>query len=233
MRKKSAFIFVSLISCGHQETSTIKKVIDNPDFIRVDDNGSNIPEKFKPLLDAFGLMSMGCTGTHIGNSLILTAGHCFRSASEAEAICKRTTIDFGFRGDAAPYLTSRCTKVIVIEVSDTKDYALFQIADVPRSQVEIERSNSKLHSAVTIFSFPSWRPLEWSQYCALSESKVIYENLVADFTHQCDTEPVSSGSAVIDAQTLKIVGIHDGGYLPWNYGTLVSQTELLINAIPQ
>ena len=46
------------------------------------------------------------------------------------------------------------------------------------------------------------------------------------FSHQCDTDPGSSGATVLDDTSLKVIGIHDGGIAPWNYATYLADTPL-------
>ena len=59
-------------------------------------------------------MSMGCTATHIGNGIVLSAGHCFwaEDTLTKDQPCSDTTIDWGVRGDKKAYLTSKCEKVL-------------------------------------------------------------------------------------------------------------------------
>jgi V8-like Glu-specific endopeptidase len=39
------------------------------------------------------------------------------------------------------------------------------------------------------------------------------------FNHRCDTEPGSSGAAIISTSSLSIVGVHNGGGDGWNYAS--------------
>lgn len=234
-----SLVSLGLVSCGALPTnqSDTSKIIGSNDLVVVKPQGENLPKAMRPLIDAFGLMSMGCTGTHIGNGLVLSAGHCFDSKEFAEEICKTTTIQFGFRQGVNPYLETKCAEIVALELTDKKDFVVFRVADVPRAKVDVELKKSpKLRAAITIFGHPRERPLEWSQRCRLAKARDI-EGTLADFTHQCDTEPASSGSVVISTSSLKIIGVHNGGVEPWNYGTLVSTTpelvEPLLKALPQ
>ena len=70
--------FVPLLSPAFEPS----KIIGTNDLIAVNALATNIPLKYKALVNAFGLMSMSCTATHIGNGYVLTAGHCFWVGSE-------------------------------------------------------------------------------------------------------------------------------------------------------
>lgn len=206
-----------------------EKIIGSNDLVRVDASGSNIPAKYRAMLDAFGRMSMGCTATHIGNGLVLSAGHCFNGGATRidNAACSGTTVSWGLRGGKAPYLVSRCTKILSYQRSDRADYAIFQVSPAPAAKVEVDLSaGSKIGTTVTIFGHPQGRPLEWSQTCPLLSASASTGFGGLDFVHQCDTEPGNSGSTIIDNRTMKVVAIHDGGVVPYNYGTLLSSTPL-------
>lgn len=225
-----SLLLFGLVSCGSlpANKSDTSKIIGSNDLVVVKPQGENLPLAMRSIIDAFGLMSMGCTATHIGNGLVLSAGHCFDSKELAKEICDETTVKFGLRKDVAPYLETKCVEIVAMELTDKKDFVLFRVADVPRAKVDVElKRKPALRSVVTIFGHPMERPLEWSQRCRIAKPRDM-QGTLADFTHQCDTEPASSGSVVISTSSLKVVGIHNGGIAPWNYGTLVSTTPELV-----
>ena len=45
------------------------QIIGTNDFVVVTNDGANIPAKYQALIDAFGVMSVGCTATHVGNGV--------------------------------------------------------------------------------------------------------------------------------------------------------------------
>ncbi|MBX3234314.1 MAG: trypsin-like peptidase domain-containing protein [Labilithrix sp.] len=204
------------------------KIIGTNDLVPVKENGANIPAKYRPLIDAFGRISMGCTATHIGNGVVLSAGHCFNAPSTRKNnfSCAGKTVAWGYRVDSPAYLTTNCTIVYAAQQSRDIDYAIFQVDVAPPVQVEVDyAARPALDSAITIFSHPRSRPLEWSQTCVVKTGATggWGSNMLS---HQCDTDPGSSGATVIDDVTLKVVGIHDGGLVPWNYASYVSDTPL-------
>jgi hypothetical protein len=213
---------------SYNSPDVIEKIIGSNELLPVLNDGANIPEKYRPLIDAFGKISMGCTATHVGNGLVITAGHCFEAPEKRinNKPCAGITVDWGYRKDKAPYLRSKCTMILAAELNDDRDYAIFKVDVAPTASVEIDLSaRPKTGSTITIFGHPQLRPLEWSQTCTLeSASNGNWGRY--EFSHQCDTEPGNSGSVVIDDQSLKIIGIHDGGRIPWNYGTFVLDTPI-------
>jgi len=206
----------------------VEKIIGTNELTPVLKDGANIPAKYGPLIDAFGKISMGCTATHIGNSLVLTAGHCFEAPEKRinNKPCAGVTVDWGYRKDKAAYLKSKCLMVLAAELNDNRDYAIFRVDQAPTAKVEIDLSaKAKTGSTLTIFGHPQLRPLEWSQTCTLEDASRGGWG-TDEFSHQCDTEPGNSGSTIIDDNSLKVVGIHDGGRIPWNYGTFLVNTPL-------
>jgi len=213
---------------SYNSPDVIEKIIGSNELTPVLNDGANIPAKYRSMIDAFGKISMGCTATHIGNGLAITAGHCFEAPEKRidNKPCDNITIDWGYRKDKAPYLRSKCVVILAAELNDQRDYAIFRVDVAPPVSVELDLSaRPKSGTAITIFGHPQLRPLEWSQTCTLESST--NGNWGKDqFSHQCDTEPGNSGSTVIDDTTLKIVGIHDGGRVPWNYATFLVNTPI-------
>ena len=204
-----------------------EKIIGKNDLIPVLNYGSNIPAKYAPIIDAIGKMSMGCTATHIGQGLVLSAGHCFRAPKQRTPLpCDGITVEWGLRQDAPPYLTSKCTEVVAARASYEEDYSIFRVEPIPSAYVDFDfDERPAVGSSITQFGHPRARPLEWSQLCALQTSaKGGWGS--KQFSHDCDSEPCSSGAALIDDTSLKIVGIHDGGLDDWNYGTFIKDTPL-------
>lgn len=204
------------------------KIIGENDLVSVIQNGANIPAKYRPLLDAFGRISMGCTATHIGDGLVLTAGHCFNASSTRadNRPCDGKSVAWGFRKDSPAYLTSNCTTILTMQHHRDRDFAIFRVDRPPPVKVRMRYdARPPVDTKLTIFSHPRSRPLEWSTTCLLKPGSV--GGWGADMlSHQCDTEGGSSGAAVIDDDTLEIVAIHDGGRVPWNYATYLESTPI-------
>jgi hypothetical protein len=210
------------------DSSFIEKIIGTNELTPVLQNGANIPAKYGPLVDAFGLISMGCTATHIGNGLALTAGHCFNAPAKQGKLadCSKWNVKWGLRKDAEPYLVTKCKTILAYELNNDRDYAIFTVEEVPSALVEVDLSApAPIGAPITIFGHPQARPLEWSQTCTVEDAAKGKWGK-SEFSHQCDTEPGNSGSTVIDDNSLKVIGIHDGGRAPWNYATVLLETPI-------
>ncbi len=214
-----------------------EKVIGTDDKIIVDGEGLNIPARYRPLLNAFGLLSMGCSATHVGNGIAITAGHCFNAPTTKafDRPCS-DTVEWGYRKNATVNLTSNCIRILEMQTNDNTDYAIFKVDAVPSVKVLVDLDTRPQHGIdLDIFGHPQARPLEWSPAGSRSTPPCrLVVNAQADggfdgtdmFNHQCDTEPGNSGSSILDDATLKVVGIHNGGLTPWNYATYLIDTPL-------
>lgn len=210
--------------------------------------GADLEARYRPVLDAIGWVKpMGCTATHIGQGLVLTAQHCFTDRPLTGTVnqpCDGVTIQWGYREGAGPALVSRCEVILAAEFSDTRDFALLRVSPVPAAHVTVSPSPRPAPGTrLTLFSHPRGRPLEWSGTCALRPALDGGYTSRAMFTHQCDTEPGSGGAAVLNDETLQIVGIHGGGEITevnkdnrpvgWNFATFLSDIPLPPEALPQ
>jgi len=211
----------------------VEKIIGENELTPVLNDGANIPERYRSLINGFGRMSMGCTATHIGDGLVISAGHCFEAPPNRtnNAKCDGIKVEWGVRKDKPAYLTSNCEKILAYETSDDRDYAIFKVDKAPPVKLAVDLSGRpRTDTKITIFGFPQLRPLEWSKTCAIKPGSgnagQSQDWGVDQFSHQCDTEPGNSGSTVLDDDSLVVVGIHDGGLLPWNYGTYLVDTPL-------
>ncbi|NUP13899.1 MAG: trypsin-like peptidase domain-containing protein [Polyangiaceae bacterium] len=217
-------------------------------------DGEKIPTDLRNYGSAFGLLSIGCTATHIGNGLVLSAGHCFMEFGGDpldNATCgDDVTVRFGYlyrkyvRTARTPAAVSdpresSCTKIVRAEFSDGVDYAIFEVDNPPTVAVPVDATaRPKIGTQVTVVGHPSGRPLEWSMYCATASTSVLPwdpRDVPSRFAHQCDTQPVSSGSPVIQMSPLAVIGIHNGGKITdkqgaqdwgWNFGTYLADTGL-------
>lgn len=212
-----------------------EKIIGENDLVAVNADGSNIPLKYKELLNAFGSMSMGCTATHIGNGIAITAGHCFWAGDtlSRDTDCKDVTIEWGVREGVSPYLKSNCEKILFAQRNrEANDFAVIKVFPVPETSIGVELTRkAAAGDEVTIFSHPEELPLRWSKSCIV-EVMLDPKLPPGAMHHKCDTNPGSSGATIIDVKTNKIVGIHDGGRLTsatngMNYGTYMTSPELV------
>lgn len=231
-------VFVSLItgSVFGQFTQIVtndKKIIGSNTMKPVDANMVGLPFKYREVAEAVGMMSMGCTGTHIGNGLVVSAGHCFDAAKIAKyrTGCEGVQVFWGVRHGKSPSGVSNCRQILVLETNNQKDYALFKVDVAPKAALKIKtQGRPSFGTRVTIFSHPGRQPLMWSGTCEISRA-VGYGFSAQLIHHSCDTNPGSSGAAIVDVNSNEIVGIHDGGYKPegrtgTNYGTYIDYTYI-------
>lgn len=200
-------------------------IIGDNDLVPVVRDGENVAEKYRPLINAFGRLSMGCTGTHVGDGIVITAGHCFNAPSTRvnNRPCGNRSIVWGWRRDRAPYLRSQCTTILAMEQSYSRDYAILRVTPAPPVSITPRFDAYAANGTqATIFSHPRSRPLEWSGLCFHRTSSSSRDRTF----HQCDTEPGSSGAAVLDDGALDIVAIHGGAMGRWNYATALASTPL-------
>ncbi|MEQ1723961.1 MAG: trypsin-like peptidase domain-containing protein [Pseudobdellovibrio sp.] len=233
--KSVVAIVIALISLQSFASQSIDKIIGENDLVAVNADATNIPLKYKGLVNAFGLMSMGCTATHIGNGYVLTAGHCFWAPEVVvkDQACSDTTIEWGIReGGAKPYMTSTCEKIVAAQRSSKYDFAIIKVSPIPDFAIGVELNRKAMPGdVITIFSHPEEMTLRWSKTCNV-ESQLDAKLPPDSLQHKCDTNPGSSGATIIDANTNKIVAIHDGGRLTsptdgMNYGTQLTSPDVL------
>ncbi len=214
------------------------RIIGENNLIKVKKDGSNVDTSLRGYLDAFGIISLGegvCSGTHLGNGYVLTAGHCLVPQGQqgilADKECSKVKVYWGYRGSPetgspkpAVSKVSQCTKIVYAELSPTKDFAIFKVDVAPSISIPISKSLTRASDGtkLTIFGYPQGRPLEWSQYCKLTSMP----SNPAAFAYQCDTEPGNSGSSVLAINSSgkpMVVGIHDAGYEDHNLATHLSE----------
>jgi V8-like Glu-specific endopeptidase len=229
----------TLLSCGIEESlSYPTKIIGPNELTPVNDDKLNLPESLRELPDGVGLLAVGCTVTHIGGGLVLTAGHCVPQEKPFPDGCLSTTypkmtIRWNYRSGTSTYAESACLKIINTELSKAHDFALLQVDTPPLYAVKVElNERPPAGRQITVFAHPRKRPLEWSQLCTLAVLPTDFmpelnaQNRKSLFAHQCDTEQGSSGAPIFDTVSLKMIGIHHGGIEPWNTATWIPATAV-------
>lgn len=213
-------MMVSLkISFAQAQTVEPDRIIGTNDLVLVKSDFSNIPPQFKKSMGAIGRLSSGCTVTHIGQGFAITAGHCFiqyvlfdENLSEHQG-CVGDTIDWASTQDAVNIKTSKCLEVVAVQRTFTGDidFSIIKVSDAPSVKIDIEwNKKPRAGSFVTIFSYPGEAPLSWSKYCRIKKLTSV-DVLPNQMHHVCDTEAGSSGAAVLDITSGKIVALHTSG----------------------
>ena len=197
-----------------------------------------------------------CTGTHLGGGYVLTAGHCVGASSKLTAsnnchfisgegpfetpdiIIK--TVDFGYRENAVPIMKSDCQEIIAaLKDPETGfDFAILKVSPYPAEFILPDMiRRAAMGDTISIFSHPKGDVLHWSKTCGIE--RILHPDILTSIIqHQCDTMSGSSGAAIMNALSLKIVGVHGGGLndldnatgMPlktgMNYGTYVLSSPL-------
>ncbi|MEY3901093.1 MAG: hypothetical protein RL189_399 [Pseudomonadota bacterium] len=208
-----------------------EKVIGDNNLMPVASDGENLPTELIPLIDAVGQLNVGCTATHLGDGLVLTAGHCIsRSPRSGSDNCHLLGVVWGNRGAKPELKSSNCKSVVLRKYDSTYDFALLRVNNPPKASINIDLNFSSQKAPLTMLSFPRMRPLEWSGNCTL----YAYTDplrILKKFLHDCDSEGGSSGAALISTDSLAIVGLHNGASDDLNYGMYISASEELKNAL--
>lgn len=221
-----------------------ERIIGTNDLVLVKSDLSNIPVKFKKSIPAIGKLSSGCTVTHIGQGFAITAGHCFWQTFFDEELklnekCSDETITWAWTEGSTQNKTSLCLEIVAMQRSESTniDFAILKVSEPPSAQIEVEwNKNPRGGSFVTIFSYPEEAPLSWSKYCRIKKVAAT-EAKPGLIHHVCDTLAGSSGAALIDIVTGKIMGLHksgdgetleDGSTTPAveNYATFITQSPM-------
>jgi hypothetical protein len=176
-----------------------------------------------------------CTGFHIGNGRVVTAGHCF-SADATPGLIQ----NFGcsVRLSWSDGGNSTCLRGRALQFDDARDFALLDVTPAPTAAIRVRPGKLDLHEPVWVLGFPGegkfLGTLVWSKPCSSEPPDLSpYERwrTPGRFCHKCGTEPGMSGAPVIDADGT-IVGIHNGGFftdellkLGWNTATRLSEVR--------
>lgn len=214
-------VLVGTLSSAWAQTP--EKVIGENDFVPVAADAANLPLELQDAVSAIGQLNIGCTATHIGGGLVLTAGHCVtRSPRSRSKGCPQLGVIWGNYGGNKKYSVSKCITVEAREYNDRVDYAVLRVANPPSAFVEVDwEQQVQQVLPITILSFPRMRPMEWSPNCE-TQSYADPARASVKFSHSCDTEGGSSGAPIFSADTFRLIGIHGGAGDELNYAMYVS-----------
>lgn len=258
------FGVLALAGCGKttaQNNSGSKIIIGSNDFV-------DVPYSDAKYVQAIGIMKNdnenvfggACTVTHIGNGYVITAGHCV-PVERIDVDGKRHYIDdctteaslnvkWGYTIDHKEgSMKSQCEKVIWRQTSfgqkRAADFALVKYKTYPEAALKLNAKPLEKGEKIAIYSHPNGRPLQWSGWCTIENSKLPKEQDESDALsadgrlmspegkalmgstsvgYPCDTEGGSSGAAVINSN-YEVVGIHGGVWrkLNLNYATPLNE----------
>lgn len=159
-----------------------------------------------------------CTGFLVSPDLLMTNQHCPQSESE----WRSALVDFDF--DAPGVVPKTTTFKQFVMTSPELDLSIFRLAG-PMSgraplklDVSIPRpaAPSSPGTEMIVIQHPFGQPKQVSVIdCKADRVPVPGSSLTpTDFEHACDTLKGSSGAAVLDLSTNKVVGLHHLGFRP-------------------
>lgn len=206
--------------------------------------------------------SMRCAATHIGDGLMVTAGHCFLGAYD----CNDAVVSWENEN-----YTSRCQYVLYSNASEayasgreiSNDLTIFKVNRYPETRVSLAPGLGQLSTnvsteAVAISKTQNNGAVETTTSAAC---QIVFGPIVNIFAqpkpsdtarHSCDVSDIASGSPLINAATKQLIAIHQGtSLLPdlessprgatsqkVNYAKVISQLDIqkaisLTDALPR
>ena len=159
-------------------------------------------------------MQWSCTATHVGNGYVVTAGHCLADPTVTSDACSALQVEWDIRtsrqefpkSQSANTLIGQCQEIVswrfAVGDASTIDHAIFRVDKAPEMHVAIEPKPQLMPgSLVHQFSHPGGVPLIWADDCKITDALFQY------YQHDCWGASGSSGAALIDANTHKLVGV--------------------------
>lgn len=186
----------------------------------------------------------GCTATLISEKCAITAGHCGRHTDYMEFDVPLSS-DEGVINSALPENKFKITKILDYEnLSHGNDWMVFTLGrnsisnEYPgtrRGYYEIKSSIPQAGDFISVSGYGNdsekfknyCQQRSWGTLIELTDNSKIY--------HNADTTSGSSGSAIIDYRSGKIIGIHTDGGCNYggNRGTYIKSTKRLRSAIEE
>jgi V8-like Glu-specific endopeptidase len=155
-----------------------------------------------------------CSGFLVGPDTLVTAGHCYKSFSTPEEVCKKFSwvFDYGMiseKHDPTQNIPLQniylCKKVMLAELSQTMDFSIIKLDRVVlgREPLKFRTTGKVSHlSNLVVIGHPSGLPTKIS-----SSAHVTRNSDTTKFSTNLDTFHGNSGSAVFDATTGLVEGI--------------------------
>lgn len=155
-----------------------------------------------------------CSGFLVGEDTLITAGHCYKSFSTPENVCKSFAWVFDYHLKSAQHNPTRnipvqniylCKKVLAVELTKSMDYAVIKLDRKVLGRRPLKfRTSGKISSSssLLVIGHPTGLPQKIS-----SGGRVTRNSEATTFSATLDTFQGNSGSAVFDARTGLVEGI--------------------------
>jgi V8-like Glu-specific endopeptidase len=155
-----------------------------------------------------------CSGFLVGPDTLITAGHCYKSFSTPENVCKDFLWVFGYEMKSATHNPTKgilyddiylCKEVIAAELDNNYDFAIIKLdRNVIGRKPLAFRNSGKIseNTPLVVIGHPSGLPTKISD-----GGRVTKNSEFTRFSTTLDTFHGNSGSAVFDARTGIIEGI--------------------------
>lgn len=155
-----------------------------------------------------------CSGFLVAPDLIVTAGHCYKSFSTPENVCKSFVWVFDYNKSTSSKDPNKnipleniylCKSIVEAQLTPTMDYAIIRLDRnvVGRSALKIRESGKVSSSTeLVVIGHPTGLPTKVSP-----EGKITKNSETTTFSTTLDTFHGNSGSAVFDAKTGMVEGI--------------------------
>ncbi len=155
-----------------------------------------------------------CSGFLVGPDLLVTAGHCYKSFSTPENVCKSFAWVFDYNKKSASSDPTKnislqnvylCKSIVEAQLTATMDFAIIRLDRkvVGRNPLKI-RETGKVNSAteLVVIGHPTGLPTKVSP-----KGKITKNSEVTTISTTLDTFHGNSGSAVFDSATGLVEGI--------------------------
>jgi hypothetical protein len=220
-----------------------QSVLGRDDRVAITVKKDNLPPGYGDLVDAVRVFRFQdktwanggrfpfCTGFHVGDGIVVTAGHCFQGNNFEnkppleELILKKSVIysDFNYIVGGKPE-RSQIKKIIYsrmnylspeeeklsLERNSLFDFAFVEISPIPKTKLKLRRGpRPHVGSKISIIGADKGRTLRWSGFCNIRDPRDPEFRTVkrSRLNHLCDLEPGSSGSPTILDETKEVIGI--------------------------
>jgi V8-like Glu-specific endopeptidase len=155
-----------------------------------------------------------CSGFLVGPDIIVTAGHCFKTFSTPETVCRNFAWVFDYSMTSPTHNPTQnvpleniylCNEVLHAELSPFMDYAIIKLHRPVEGREPLKfRTSGKIsnNADLVVIGHPTGLPTKVS-----TGGRVTWNVDSTRFSATLDTFQGNSGSAVFDAQTGQIEGI--------------------------